>query len=77
MKTIALKMIKFYQTHMSPNMTSRCRFSPSCSEYVYMAIDRFGFFRGGFIGLWRLLRCNPFSQGGYDPVPQRKGINVK
>ena len=72
LKRFALNSIRFYQTRISPGMVSRCRFTPSCSEYTFEAIDRFGFLKGGFMGFWRLIRCNPFSKGGFDPVPQRK-----
>lgn len=77
LKKFALSCIVFYQQRISPHMASSCRFRPSCSEYTYTAIERFGFFKGGFMGLWRILRCNPLSKGGYDPVPQRKEKSVK
>lgn len=49
-----------------------CRFTPSCSEYTYQAIDRYGILKGVFMGFKRILRCNPFSRGGYDPVEKNK-----
>ena len=71
---IALKTIKFYQKTLSFDhgwFSSRhplgyCRFYPSCSEYSYQAINKYGLIRGGLRGFWRLLRCNPFSKGGTD-----------
>lgn len=60
--------IKLYKKHISPYIIRSCRFYPSCSEYAAEAIDRFGICRGGVKAIWRLLRCNPFSRGGYDPV---------
>lgn len=48
-----------------------CRYNPSCSQYTYEAIERFGVFRGFLLGFWRVLRCNPWSLGGDDPVPKR------
>lgn len=71
-KTAALAAIRYYQRRISPLFPPRCRYYPTCSAYMYTAIERFGFFRGGFMGLRRLLRCNPFWVGGYDPVPEKK-----
>ena len=72
MKTLLLKLIRFYQTAISPLSGPRCKYHPTCSQYTYEAIERFGVFKGGFMGLWRFLRCNPWSKGGYDPVPEKK-----
>ncbi len=72
MKKTALKMIRFYQRRISPLFPARCRFYPTCSAYAYEAIERFGFFKGGALAAWRILRCNPFCPGGYDPVPPKK-----
>ncbi|MEG0996323.1 MAG: membrane protein insertion efficiency factor YidD, partial [Clostridia bacterium] len=47
-----------------------CRFQPTCSQYALTAIERYGAWRGGWMAAWRLLRCNPFCKGGYDPVPE-------
>ena len=69
MKYIALALIRFYQKLISPILPSSCRFTPTCSHYTYEAIQRYGFFRGGFMGVKRILRCHPLNPGGYDPVP--------
>ncbi|MFH0886842.1 MAG: membrane protein insertion efficiency factor YidD [bacterium] len=62
-------LIKFYQKFISPLIPSRCRYYPSCSEYMAQAIDKWGNIKGTFLGLRRILRCHPFSKGGYDPIP--------
>jgi uncharacterized protein len=69
MKYIALGLIKLYQMTLSKAMPPACRFEPSCSHYTYEAIEKYGFFKGGWLGFKRILRCNPFNPGGYDPVP--------
>ncbi|MGB9879627.1 MAG: membrane protein insertion efficiency factor YidD [Anaerolineae bacterium] len=69
MKRVALALIKFYQKHISPALPPSCRFVPSCSEYAYEAIDRYGLWRGGWMAVRRLSRCHPLNPGGYDPVP--------
>jgi uncharacterized protein len=66
---IAKGMIRFYQAALSPYLGRRCRFLPSCSEYAWQAIDRYGLTRGGLLAIRRIFRCHPFSPGGYDPVP--------
>ncbi len=65
-------LIRFYRKNISPNTPPSCKFTPTCSQYGLEAIERFGAFRGGLMTLWRILRCNPFSKGGYDPVPQKR-----
>lgn len=72
MKKIFLKLIRFYQTGISPNTPPKCKYYPTCSQYGYEAIERFGVLKGGALTIWRILRCNPFSRGGYDPVPEKK-----
>jgi len=69
MKKLALGLIKLYQLTLSQVMLSSCRFAPSCSQYTYEAISKFGFFKGIWLGGRRLVRCHPFHGGGYDPVP--------
>jgi uncharacterized protein len=72
MKRILLFLISFYQKHISPGLVvlfgHSCRFTPTCSVYSYQAIEKYGVFKGGFMGLKRILKCNPFNKGGYDPV---------
>ncbi len=68
-RQFGMLVIRGYQRVLSPIMPPSCRFEPSCSEYSYQAIERFGLVRGMLMGTWRILRCNPFNKGGYDPVP--------
>ncbi len=71
MKRLMLLAIRFYRNHLSPRKKRPCcRYIPCCSEYAATAIERYGAARGGRMAAWRLLRCNPFSKGGYDPVPE-------
>jgi putative membrane protein insertion efficiency factor len=69
MKPVAHLLIRLYQQTLSQVTPPSCRFVPSCSQYGYEAIDKYGFFKGGWMTTKRILRCNPFSKGGYDPVP--------
>jgi putative membrane protein insertion efficiency factor len=69
MKELALGLIRLYQLTISRAFPSNCRYSPTCSQYTYEAISRFGFFKGGWMGARRIARCHPFHAGGYDPVP--------
>lgn len=71
MKQIALLLIKFYMKFISPAKRNCCRFIPTCSAYAYQAIERFGIAKGSFLAFCRILRCNPFCKGGFDPVPQK------
>jgi putative membrane protein insertion efficiency factor len=64
--------IKLYQRVISPAVGSRCKYYPSCSEYAAQSISRFGILRGLVLAGWRLLRCNPFSHGGFDPVEDQR-----
>ncbi|MCD4674024.1 MAG: membrane protein insertion efficiency factor YidD [Anaerolineaceae bacterium] len=65
-----LLAIRFYQKVISPGIPGNtCRFYPSCSHYSYQAIYKHGIWKGGGLSAWRILRCNPFNVGGYDPVP--------
>ena len=68
-KRTVLALIRFYQRKVSRVLPPSCRFVPSCSNYAYEAIDRYGLWKGGWIALRRLGRCHPFNPGGYDPVP--------
>ena len=65
----ALATIRFYQRFISPLLGSNCRFYPSCSHYTYEAVEKYGVIKGCWMGFKRILRCQPFSKGGYDPVP--------
>lgn len=69
MKIVALQLIRFYQRFISPAFPPSCRFAPTCSQYSYEAINRYGLRRGVWLSLRRLARCHPFHPGGYDPVP--------
>jgi uncharacterized protein len=68
MKTPVLWLIRFYQNAISPMFPPSCRFHPTCSEYGYQAIAKYGIIKGGAMTVWRILRCNPFNPGGFDPV---------
>jgi putative membrane protein insertion efficiency factor len=69
MKTLALALIRLYQKTISQALPPTCRFVPSCSGYGYQAIAKHGFLKGSLLAGWRILRCNPFNDGGFDPVP--------
>ena len=66
---LGLLIIALYRKAISPLLPSACRYIPSCSEYGYEAVARYGILAGGRMAVWRILRCNPFGGGGYDPVP--------
>jgi putative membrane protein insertion efficiency factor len=66
-KTVVLAPLRFYRRFISPGLPPRCKYHPSCSAYAVQAIERFGILRGLVLATWRVLRCNPFSHGGYDP----------
>ena len=69
MKTILMLLIKFYRSAISPYLPKACRFTPTCSQYGLEAISKFGAIKGSLLTIYRILRCNPFCRGGYDPVP--------
>lgn len=69
-KKAFIAFIKFYQMAISPYFPACCRFRPTCSQYAITAIERFGPFKGGWMAIKRLHRCNPLFKGGYDPVPR-------
>jgi putative membrane protein insertion efficiency factor len=68
---VLIALIRVYQYTLSPMLGSRCKYYPSCSNYAIDALREHGAIRGTGLAAWRLLRCNPFSNGGYDPVPPR------
>lgn len=70
MKNLALTLIKLYKKYLSPANFGfdTCKYTPSCSIYTYQAIEKYGVIKGILLGAWRILRCNPFSRGGQDPV---------
>lgn len=71
MKKIMISIIKFYKKHISiffEKAGVECKFQPTCSEYAMQAYEKYGFWKGSFLTIKRLLRCNPFSKGGYDPL---------
>jgi len=70
-KRLLLGVIGAYQRWISPNLRRRCLYEPTCSAYAAESIRRYGAARGSLLASWRLLRCNPFSHGGFDPVPDR------
>ena len=72
MRRLALVPIRAYRRFVSPLLPRRCKYHPTCSAYAVQAISRFGILRGSALAAWRLLRCNPWSHGGYDPVPAPK-----
>lgn len=72
MKNVAVICLRFYKGAISPHLPVACRYVPSCSEYTAEAVAKHGLLRGSALGLWRLLRCNPFAHGGFDPVPPKK-----
>ena len=71
MKRFSIFVLKVYKKKISPIFSLlgiHCKYQPTCSEYMMQAIEKHGFFKGFFMGIFRFLRCNPFSKGGYDPV---------
>ena len=76
MKRVLLAPLAAYSRWISPVLPRRCKYEPTCSLYARRAIRRHGALRGGVLAAWRLLRCNPFSHGGFDPVPERFTLRV-
>ena len=68
MRKIFIYLIKFYQKFISPMFTPSCRFYPTCSNYAIDSLTKYGIIKGGAKSIWRILRCNPFNKGGYDPA---------
>lgn len=69
MKQFALYLLRAYKITISPLLGNHCRFTPTCSEFMAQAIEKYGLFKGIYLGTKRLLRCHPFHSGGFDPVP--------
>lgn len=69
MKTVLIGMIRFYRSFISPLKPPCCRFTPTCSEYALQAIEKYGALKGSWLAVKRIVRCNPFCKGGYDPLP--------
>ena len=70
MKKLLIGCIRFHQRNLSPlKRYNHCKYIPTCSQYAAEAIEKYGVCKGGALALWRILRCNPFSKGGIDPVP--------
>ncbi|MBQ2201762.1 MAG: membrane protein insertion efficiency factor YidD [Clostridia bacterium] len=72
MKRVFLAILRFYKRCISPLLPNACIYTPTCSEYAMEAIEKHGVLKGTGLAIWRLLRCNPFAKGGYDPVPEPK-----
>jgi putative membrane protein insertion efficiency factor len=68
LKNLIINVIRFYRKHLSSLKIQSCRFYPSCSSYAIDSIEKYGIFKGIRLSIWRILRCNPFSKGGYDPA---------
>ena len=69
MKRVLIALVKFYRKYISPLRPPCCRYYPTCSQYALAALAKYGALKGGLLALRRILRCNPFHKGGYDPVP--------
>jgi uncharacterized protein len=68
MKIIAIWVVRGYQRFLSPLLPPSCRFYPTCSQYAILALEKYGFFKGSFLAIKRILKCHPFHPGGYDPI---------
>ena len=69
MKKVLMALVRFYRRYISPMRQPCCRFVPTCSQYALEALEKYGALKGGWLAFRRILRCNPFHKGGYDPVP--------
>lgn len=77
MSRLLIGLIRFYQRRISTHTRAACRFVPTCSEYAVTALQRFGAVKGLRLSVWRVLRCNPFGKGGYDPVPENTDVTIR
>ena len=75
MKKILILLIRFYQKFISPLFPAKCRYYPTCSQYTLEAIQEYGAIKGTYLGIRRILKCHPFHEGGYDPVPKKENKN--
>ena len=71
---VVLYLLRGYKWALSPMLSPACRYVPTCSDYAMEAVDRYGVLRGGLMAMWRVLRCHPFVQGGYDPVGRSEAL---
>lgn len=69
LKKLFIFLIKFYRKYLSPLKRTKCPYCPTCSTYGLEAVEKYGAIKGGALATWRIIRCNPFSRGGFDPVP--------
>lgn len=72
LKKLLILCIRGYQKYLSPLKSNHCKYTPTCSQYAIEALEKHGLIKGIMLAVWRILRCNPFSKGGYDPVPEKK-----
>ena len=72
MRRLAVAPLRFYQRRISPALPQRCKYHPTCSEYAVQSLRSYGILRGAILAGWRVLRCNPFSHGGYDPISAQR-----
>ena len=77
MKRVLIAIVRGYKKYISPLLPPSCRFTPTCSEYAMEALSKHGAWKGSLLAVWRILRCSPFSKGGYDPVPEKKPKSKK
>ncbi len=72
MKKLCIKLIELYRKGISPNTSPKCKYMPTCSKYALECFYKFNFFKALFLTIYRIIRCNPFSKGGFDPIPYNK-----
>ena len=77
MKKLLIALLKGYKRHISPYLGAACKYVPTCSEYAMEAVERFGPVYGGYLAAKRIIRCNPFAKGGYDPVPKAIDTTIR
>lgn len=77
MKYLFMALVRLYRRFISPLKSARCKYYPTCSRYALDALDKFGAIGGSALAVWRILRCNPWSKGGIDPVPEKFTFKVK